>query len=138
MVDTATSNNTAARTFTGLWQCTYWYPNNAGTGDDPSEYRMRSYQTGDTVVLESLPNEEKSYMLVRLHIDNDIATGNWHESTSPTGEFKGAIYSGAGQLMVDPATHRMEGQWAVAGYDHDEQKMRIYSGAWEIIPIEEK
>jgi hypothetical protein len=136
MVDTQDTDKTQTNTFAGLWHCTYWYPSNTGSGDDPSEYRMKSYQTGDTVVLESVPNEEGSYMLVRLHVDDDIATGNWHETTSPTGEFKGAIYSGAGQLTVDPDTRRMEGQWAGAGFDHDEQKMRIYSGRWEIVPVQ--
>lgn len=137
MVETQSKSEVGGYTFSGLWQCTYWYPSNAHEGDDPSEYRMRAYQTGDTIVFESLPNQEESYMLVRLHIDDDIATGNWHETTSPTGAFKGAIYSGAGQLMVDPRTHRMEGQWAGAGYDHELKKMRIYSGAWEIVPVQE-
>ena len=122
---------------TQLWRCTYWYPSNAGTGDEPSEYRMKSYQDGTTWVLESLPNEEGSYMLVRLVVADDIATGNWHETTSPTGEFKGALYSGAGQLMVDPETKAMTGKWAGAGYDHELKQMRIYSGDWEIVPIKE-
>jgi hypothetical protein len=98
---------------------------------------MKSYQDGDTLVLESVPNDEGSYMLVRLIIVDDVAVGNWHETTSPTGEFKGAIYSGSGQLTVDPKTHFMEGKWAGAGYDHKLKKMRIYSGNWEIAPVNE-
>jgi hypothetical protein len=120
-----------------MWRCTYWYPNNAGTGDDPSEYQMKRYHDGETIVFESVPNAEGSYMLVRLTSMDDIATGNWHETASPTGEFKGALYSGAGQLMIDPETQAMDGQWAGAGYDHELEKMRIYSGKWEIVPIKE-
>jgi hypothetical protein len=136
MVDTNANIKERDKT-SSLWRCTYWYPSNTHDGDDPSEYRMKSYQTADTIVLESLPNEEQSYMLVRLHLEDGIATGNWHETTSPTGEFKGTIYSGAGQLIVSSETGAMEGQWAGAGFDHEEQKMKIYSGRWEIVPIKE-
>lgn len=124
--------------FSGLWRCVYWFPSNTFVGNEPSEYRMKAHQDGTTLVLESLPNEEKSYMLVRLKIRNDIATGNWYETTSPTGEFKGASYSGAGQLIINPKTHYMEGKWAGAGYDHKLKKMRIYSGNWEIEPLDDK
>jgi len=123
--------------FSGLWRCVYWFPSNRFVGEEPSEYQMESHQDGDTLVMESVPNEEGSYMLVRLKLDGEIATGNWHETTSPTGEFKGATYSGAGQLTIDPKTHYMEGKWAGAGYDHKLKKMRIYSGNWEISPVRE-
>lgn len=121
--------------FSGLWRCVYWYPSNTHDGDDPSEYTMQAYRHADNLILESLPNEEKSYMLVRLKLAGDVATGNWHETTSPTGEFKGALYSGAGQLLIDPETYAMEGQWAGAGFDHEHNKMEIYSGRWEITPL---
>jgi hypothetical protein len=135
MVDTQASiDETQTREFARQWRCTYWFPSNKDGSDEPSAYEMNGYQTGSTVVLESVPNEEGSYMFVRLHIDDDVATGNWHETTSPTGEFKGAIYSGAGQLVVDPESLEMRGEWAGAGFDHDEQKMKIYSGNWEIVP----
>jgi len=121
--------------YSGRWKCTYWFPSNKIIGEEPSEYEMQAYQDGTSVVLESIPNEEGSYMFVRLIIDNDVATGNWHETTSPTGDFKGAIYSGAGQLVINPETRFMEGKWTGAGYDHKLRQMRIYSGNWEIAPL---
>lgn len=119
--------------FSGVWHCTYWYPSNEHVGDDPSEYDMEAHVSGKSVIFESLPNAEKSYMLVRLNIDDGIAAGTWHETTSPTGAFKGARYSGAGQLVIHAPTGNMEGKWAGAGYDHKLKEMRIYSGNWEII-----
>lgn len=119
----------------GQWRCVYWFPSNKFVGDEPSEYTMKAYEDGDVVVFESLPNEERSYMFVRLTIQDNIATGNWFETTSPTGEFKGAQYSGAGQLVLDPKTRFLEGKWAGAGYDRKLKRMRIYSGNWEISPI---
>lgn len=116
------------------WRCSYWFPSNKFVGEEESRYRMQAKADGDDTVFESLPNDEKSYMFVRLHIEDGIATGTWHETTSPTGEFKGAQYSGAGQLVVDAETGGMEGQWAGAGYDHKLKEMRVYSGRWEIVP----
>jgi hypothetical protein len=117
------------------WHSVYWFPSNNFVGDEPSEYDMTSYWNGDTLILESEPNDENSYMLIRLRIKDDIAIGGWYETTSPSGEFKQAQYSGSGQLVVDPKTHFMEGKWAGAGYDHKLKRMRIYTGNWEITPI---
>lgn len=121
--------------FSGLWQCTYWYPSNKALGDESSTYEMKACLDGTDLVLESIPNDEQSYMFVRLSIVDNVAMGNWQETTSPAGEFKGALYSGAGQLIVRPATLHMEGKWAGAGFDHKLKTMRIYSGNWEIKPI---
>ena len=126
---------TKVNDFPEFWKSTYWFPSNKVVGDEPSEYKMKSHRDGDVLVLESVPNQEGSYMLIRLKLDDNIAIGSWHETTSPTGEFKGALYSGAGQLTIDPATHSMEGKWAGAGYDRKLKKMRVYTGNWEIAPI---
>lgn len=121
--------------FPTRWRCVYWFPSNKFVGDQSSEYTMESHWDGDTLVLESLPNEEDAHMVVRLLLDGEIAAGDWHETTSPTGEFKGAKYSGAGQLVVSAETHFMEGKWAGAGYDRKLKKTRIYCGNWEISPV---
>ena len=118
------------------WHSVHWFPSNKIVGDEPSEYDVKSYWDGDTLVLESLPAEDHAYMLIRLKIENDIAIGNWHETTSPTGEFQGAQYSGSGQLIVDPETYNMEGKWVGAGYDRKLKQMRVYAGNWEITPTE--
>ena len=126
------SSATKLNPYAGRWRCSYWYPSNVVVGNDVSEYEMRAYPDGKDMVLESVPNDEHSYMFVRLTIDDKVATGTWQENTSPNGEFKGAIYSGAGQLIVNPVTRSMEGRWAGAGYDRKLKQMRVYSGRWEI------
>ncbi|HSX42643.1 MAG TPA: hypothetical protein VLF59_00985 [Candidatus Saccharimonadales bacterium] len=120
--------------FPTFWRSTYWFPSNKVVSDEPSTYNMKSYLKGDELVLESLPNEEGSYMLIRLKVDNGVAVGDWHETTSPTGEFEGAQYSGSGQLVISPDTYYMEGMWVGAGYDRKLKQMRIYSGNWQIEP----
>jgi hypothetical protein len=120
------------------WKLTHWYPNSDNELDAESDsHEMKGYLDGDTLVLESTPQENGSYMLARLHIQGDIVTGNWHESAALTGKYRGAQYSGAGQLTLDEDTHHMEGKWAGAGYDIKQKKMRIYTGKWEIVPMSE-
>src|ERR1700716_3349855 len=87
--------------FSGIWHCCYWYPSNTHEGEDVSEYYARIDPKGKGFVLHSLPNEEESYMLARFTVDNDLVTGTWQENTSPHGEFKSVIYSGAFQLLMD-------------------------------------
>lgn len=125
--------------YTGTWRCVYWFPSNKQVGDEPSSYEMQAKWVGNTAVMESVGSDaEGAYMFVRLTIDEEtgVATGNWYETTSPSGEFKGAQYSGAGQLVVDPETLHMEGKWAGAGYNRKLGRMRIYTGNWEITPLE--
>jgi len=120
-----------------LWRCTYWYPSNTRLSDDASEYKMKAYADGDALVFESIPNDEGSYMFVRLTVTDGVAVGSWHETTSPTGEFKGANYNGSGQLIVNSKTHYMEGKWVGAGYDHKLKRLRVYTGSWELAPLKE-
>jgi hypothetical protein len=119
------------------WKLTHWYPSNDHDGEDSDEHEMKSFWHEGTLVLESLSHENGSYMLTRLHLQDNVATGNWYENASLNGEYKGAQYTGAGQLIVDPKTYRMEGLWAGAGYNKELKKMQIYTGRWEIIPITE-
>lgn len=119
------------------WKLTHWYPGDDDKGEAFDEHEMKSYWHDDTLVLESLPKDDGSYMLARLHVQDGVATGNWYEQASLKGKYKGVQYSGAGQLIVDADTHRMEGSWAGAGYDHKINKMRVYTGRWEVVPADE-
>lgn len=119
-------------TFSGTWHSTYWFPSNNHDGEETSEYDVDVYQQGNSLVLESQPNEMGAYILVRLTIDGNVATGTWHETTSPTGEFKGMIYSGALQLLINEDADAMIGKWVGIGRDHDKEVADIYSGRWEL------
>jgi hypothetical protein len=60
-------------------------------------------------------------------VENAVATGTWREQTSPTGYYKGAVYHGTLQVVVDPAGRRMNGMWLGFGRD-----FTINSGQWEL------
>lgn len=119
------------------WKLTHWYPSSDDKREESDEHEMKSYWQDETLVLESLPKANGSYILARLHIQDGVATGGWYESASLRGEHDGAQYSGTGQLIIDPKTNHMKGIWAGAGYNHELKQMQIYTGRWEIVPISE-
>jgi hypothetical protein len=124
-------------TFSGTWYCWHWYPSQDDNGEDITKNRITAHQDGDKIIFESEPNDEHSYMFMRLTIEGDVATGAWHESSSPEGTFEGAMYSGIGQMVVSDDKQTLEGQWAGMGVDHETNKKRIYTGRWKLSRTDE-
>ena len=116
----------------GIWQCKHWYPTKDDSAQETSTHTMRAHQHGNTLVLQSLPDGEDSYLLVHLTIDGNVAMGSWHETSREDGEFEGAEYSGAGQLILNEGRNKMEGMWSGAGFDHKLNRLRVYTDKWEI------
>jgi hypothetical protein len=124
--------------YTGRWHFSYWYPSNDHDGDDVSEYDVVARNAGKAIIFESEPTADGSYMFSRLVPHEEILSGTWYESTSPTGAFKGAQYSGAGQLILNEDGKTLDGRWAGAGFDHETKKMKVYDGAWKIVRLDDK
>lgn len=118
--------------FIGTWYCWHWYPSKDEAGEDVTKNRMQAHRQGKDLVLQSEPNGEKSYMFVRLSLYDGLATGSWQETTSPGGDFEGAMYSGAGQLIIRDDNRSMEGMWAGAGVDRAADMQRVYTGRWAL------
>src|SRR5689334_13462843 len=119
-------------TFEGTWHSSYWYPSNTHAGEDVSEYDVTVRQTGNQLVIESTPDDNGAYILVRLSVDDEVATGTWHETTAPEGDFKGTIYSGALQLIISRDHNAMTGKWVGIGKDYEKNQPDIYTGRWEL------
>jgi hypothetical protein len=117
--------------YAGIWHSAYWYPSNRNKGEDISEHYAEAHQRGNKLTIQSLRTQDGSYMIINLTLDGDLATGTWQEHTSPTGEFKGAIYSGAMQLLISEDKNRMEGRWV--GVGQEKGKRYIYGGRWELV-----
>lgn len=86
---------------------------------------MRMHPKGGELVVESLPEINDSYLVARFWIDGNVATGSWQEVTSASGEYEGAIYHGAAQLMIGEDRKLMEGKWI--GFN---KKMEVTTGPW--------
>lgn len=118
--------------FEGTWHSTYWYPSNTHSGEDTSEYDVVAKLADGQLVLQSKPTENGAYILIRLSIDDDIATGTWHETTAPEGAFKGMVYSGALQLIISKDSKTMEGKWVGIGRDYTLNRPDIFVGKWKL------
>lgn len=111
--------------FSGLWHSKYTYHNDIESSG-VSEHEIKIYKTGNQVVLQSVPNKEKSYFVARLTIDENSLIGTWQEHSSPTGKYKGQIYYGAAQLLIDN-DQKMHGKVIMINHE-----LKIITGDWEV------
>ena len=111
----------------GIWQSRYKYNSSSQPGEQEGKHKVRIFQSKDKLVIESTA-DNNSYLVMRLAVDehNNIATGTWQEVTATKGHYKGAVYHGAIQLLIDLENKRMQGKWL--GFSKDRQ---INVGPWE-------
>jgi hypothetical protein len=122
------ANTTATIDFSGIWLSEYTFHSSSRDKDIQSKHYVRILQDGNTLVVESVPELNESYLIARFSLDdNSIVTGSWEECTSPGGYYKGAVYYGAAQMIFDPSAKSMKGTWV--GYG---KNMDIKTGPWEI------
>lgn len=115
--------------FSGIWTSTYYYTSSRrGPGEYKSLHQMMAQRRGSHVVFESLPNDEGSFVLVRLKLDGRLANGGWEETSSPNGPFKGARFYGPLQLVLDEDGKAFRGMWLGVG-----RNMNVKVGRWEIV-----
>src|SRR5688572_29802140 len=97
----------------GIWQSKYKYISSSEPSEQEGTHKVQIFQSGDKLVVESISGENSSYLVMRLAVDehNNVATGTWQEVTSSSGHYKGAVYHGAIQLLVDPENKKMQGKW---------------------------
>lgn len=113
--------------FSGIWHSRYVYPS-SGRGDNfTCDHYVVLRQHGSRLVGQSLPHSTGSQLRIELALELPVATGSWHETTSSTGYYKGAIYHGTLQMVIDPSGRSMRGMWLGFGRD-----FTINSGRWEL------
>lgn len=117
----------------GIWESTYSYPSSGREGMFEGHHYVRLLQKDHHFVFESLPKVNESYLIVRLSIEDDIATGSWQEQTEPTGYYQGAIYYGAIQLVINEDHTKLSGKWVGFGKD-----MEVNVGPWEFTYVGKK
>lgn len=111
----------------GIWHSRYVYPSSGrGTELEGVHFVVLRHQ-GGRLVGQSLPHSLDSRLRLDLSVDGSIATGTWSERTSPNGYYKGAVYHGTIQLIVDPMRRSMKGKWLGFG-----KNFRVNSGEWEL------
>ncbi|MGH3429485.1 MAG: XRE family transcriptional regulator, partial [Mycobacteriales bacterium] len=114
----------------GVWQSRYVYHTSSRQGEFVGEHYVVLSQQENHLSGQSLPNSLNSLLTLDLSVSDSIVTGTWIERTSPTGYYKGAVYRGAIQLLIDPVGSRMIGRWL--GFD---KESNINTGDWELTRV---
>jgi hypothetical protein len=112
--------------FSGIWRSRYEYLSSSRNDTFTAEHIVKILKDGEVLVIESLPDINKSYAVVRLWLDGNIATGAWQEHTSPEGHYKGATYHGAIQAVISKDRKHIAGKWVGFG-----KNMEVKTGPWE-------
>ncbi|GIH21265.1 hypothetical protein [Rugosimonospora africana] len=116
----------------GVWHSRYLYYSNGRLGEFEGQHYLVLRQRGNQVVGESLPHSTGSHLDLELSLDASIATGTWTERTSPTGYYRGAVYHGTIQLVVNPMGRAMSGKWLGFGTN-----FKVNTGEWELTWVDE-
>lgn len=127
-LDAADAGPSAARQgpdLSGVWHSRYRYP--SGEHELEGQHYVVLRQQGDRVVGHSLPHTNGSRLKLDLSFHPPVATGAWTEHTSPSGHYKGAVYHGSVQLMVDPSNQVMGGKWVGFG-----RRFAVNTGDWHL------
>jgi transcriptional regulator with XRE-family HTH domain len=112
--------------FSGIWRSEYSFYSDGRGQELASTHFVVIRQQGSALSVESLPHSTGSELRMELSLDGMSATGTWEERTSPTGYYKGAVYRGAMQLLVESGG-QMTGRWLGFG-----KRFQINNGAWEL------
>jgi transcriptional regulator with XRE-family HTH domain len=115
----------------GIWHSRYIYQSSGRGGEFAGEHYVVLRTQNGRLVGQSLPHSTDSLLRLELSVEGSVATGTWSERTSPTGYYKGAVYHGTLQLLIDPMGRSMSGKWL--GYS---KNFRVNDGEWELTWVE--
>jgi hypothetical protein len=110
----------------GAWESSYTYFSSGRNQQLEGRHRVRLRADGTRLLGRSEPTETGTVEL-DLRTDGLLVTGSWTEHTSPDGYYRGAVYHGVLQLVLDPTGRSMAGRWL--GPDKD---FAIDSGTWTL------
>lgn len=119
--------------FSGVWRSSYRFRSSTRKGEFEKTHYLKMHLKGNQLVIESLPNEQNAYILARFSLDGRVATGSWQDHMSKQDYYKGRLYHGAAQLILDEDGKAMRGKWVGFG-----ENMEVKTGDWEIVRTDEE
>jgi len=113
---------------TGIWRSRYEYVSSGREGQTfSSTHYCMIIQHGARLQLRSLPQSAPSRVMMDLSANGTVITGTWTEATNPDGHYKGAVYHGAIQMLLEPTGRKMSGKWVGFGREFD-----LNTGPWSL------
>ncbi len=110
----------------GVWRSEYTYTSTR-RGQVSRYHFVLVREIGNRLHCESLPGSNDSPIFLDLTRDGPALTGTWTERTAAQGYYKGAVYHGALQLLVDLTGRSAEGKWV--GFD---KSFSVDAGPWRL------
>jgi hypothetical protein len=117
---------------TGIWLSRYVYYSDGRQQEFEGRHYVILSQDGNRLAGQSLPHTSDSELTLELLVEGTAVSGIWRERTSPSGYYKGATYTGALVLLVDPTGKALTGRWLGFGRD-----LQINSGDWSLRWVDE-
>lgn len=115
----------------GVWLSQYEFRSDSRNDTYVGLHFVAVVQQGDRLQCRSLPRsnaEITSALTLDLTAEGQVVTGTWREATADTSYYKGAVYYGALQMLVDPTGRKMTGAWVGFG-----RRQEIKTGPWHLI-----
>lgn len=84
----------------------------------------------EELAIESLPNQDNSYMSASFTIEKDVATGTYQSYNAPNTAAPGSRYYGVAQLVVQPDGKSLKGKGV--GFS---KSGKVEPTIWELVYI---
>jgi hypothetical protein len=94
----------------GMWESRYTFYSTGRGAEFSHSHRVALRVERGRLTGRSLPTDTGTVEL-ELTANGLLITGTWTERTSPTGYYRGAVYHGIVQMVLDPVGRSMNGQW---------------------------
>lgn len=114
----------------GIWLSEYEYQSSGRSATFASRHYVMLLQRGARLMVRSLPASE-SQLSMDLGVNGQVITGTWTEQTQAGGYYRGAVYTGAIQLLQE-SPRRMTGKWVGFGKEDE-----VNTGAWSLALVDE-
>ena len=125
-----TAAQAAPGSLTGVWLSRYEFFSSGREQVFESKHHVLVVERGERLTVESLPSASTftgSSLSLDLARTGNVVTGSWREQTGTDGYYRGAVYHGALQMLVELTGRRMAGKWVGFGKDFD-----VNTGPWEL------
>lgn len=121
------TTTTSERGLEGIWHSQYRYRSSRQSEEQVGEHYVVARQHGKRLIAQGLPHSTGSQVRLELALEPPVATGTWRETTAPDGNYRGATYHGALQMVIDPSGRSMRGMWLGFG-----RHFSVNAGEWTL------
>lgn len=110
----------------GIWRSSYSFASSGRGAGFTSRHFVLVLQYGSRLMIRTLPRQA-SAVSMDLSVNGRVVTGTWTEQTRGGGYYRGAVYTGAVQMLETVPGQSMNGKWVGFGKDGE-----INDGPWSL------